>query len=221
MQMNSFINRYLSPADRMAELVCGLVMVLTFTLTAGITIREEEGAVRELLLATIGCNLAWGMIDGVAFVMSRMASRDTASKLLRTIQGTADKRTGLDLLAEEFDGAFAQGADPAERAELYERIHRIALKIPPQPSRIHREDFLGALAILLIDFICTIPAAIPFLIFHDKLTALRVSNALLLASLFVVGNRWAATTHGRPIRTGFAFASVGLVLVGVAILLGG
>jgi VIT1/CCC1 family predicted Fe2+/Mn2+ transporter len=41
-------------------------MTLTFTLGAGLTIQEEgsEGA-RQLLIATIGCNIAWGVIDDV------------------------------------------------------------------------------------------------------------------------------------------------------------
>ena len=59
------MDRYLDPATSLAEIMFGLIMTLTFTLGAGIIIEDEgrEGA-RQLLIAVIGCNIAWGIIDG-------------------------------------------------------------------------------------------------------------------------------------------------------------
>jgi len=56
---SSFVNKYLDPASTMGEVLFGLIMTLTFTLGAGLTIQEEgrEGA-RQLLIATIGCNIS-------------------------------------------------------------------------------------------------------------------------------------------------------------------
>ena len=61
----SFANKYLDPATSLGELVFGLIMTLTFTLSAGIMPQEEgrEGP-RQLLIATIGCNVAWEMRRG-------------------------------------------------------------------------------------------------------------------------------------------------------------
>lgn len=58
---SSLMHRYLDPASSLGEIVFGLAMTLTFTLGAGIIIEEEgrEG-VRDLLIAIIGCNIAWG-----------------------------------------------------------------------------------------------------------------------------------------------------------------
>jgi hypothetical protein len=63
---NSFFGRHLDPGWHMGEVLFGLIMTLTFTLAAGIVIQEEgrEGA-REMLIGILGCNLAWGIIDGV------------------------------------------------------------------------------------------------------------------------------------------------------------
>ena len=65
----SFVSRHLDPASHMGEILFGLIMTLTFTLAAGIVIQEEgrEGA-REMLIGILGCNLAWGIIDGVLLV---------------------------------------------------------------------------------------------------------------------------------------------------------
>ena len=72
--------RVLDPIERLSEILFGLIMTLTFTLGAGLTIQEEgrEGA-RQLLIATIGCNIAWGVIDGVFYV--REAARRSFASL--------------------------------------------------------------------------------------------------------------------------------------------
>jgi hypothetical protein len=58
--MGRFVPRYLDPASRLGEVLFGLVMVLTITLTAGLTVAEGKEGVRQLLLVAIGCNVAWG-----------------------------------------------------------------------------------------------------------------------------------------------------------------
>ena len=70
-------------------------------------------------------------------------------------------------------------------------------------------------------FFASIPAALPFLFMHEEWIALRVSNAILILLLFVVGYRWARYTTLRPWLTGLTFMVAGLALVGIAISLGG
>src|SRR5262245_46443288 len=66
----------LDPGSRMGEILFGLIMTLTFTLGAGLMLEEEGRAgARELLIATIGCNIAWGLIDGVLYVLSQIFER--------------------------------------------------------------------------------------------------------------------------------------------------
>ena len=63
--------------------------------------------------------------------------------------------------------------------------------------------------------------AIPFLLFDDARLALRISNAVLLALLFVTGYFWARFTLGKPWLVGLTLLLGGLALVAVAIALGG
>lgn len=52
------------------------------------------------------------------------------------------------------------------------------------------------------------------------MTALRVSNAIALTMLFVTGFTFGRHT-GRPWSVGFSMVVIGVVLVGIAIALGG
>jgi hypothetical protein len=70
-------------------------------------------------------------------------------------------------------------------------------------------------------FISCLPAALSFLFFSRPHLALRVSNFLLIALLFFVGQKWAQYAGTNRLATGFAMVAFGLVLVGIAILLGG
>ena len=54
--------RQLDPIERSSEVLFGLIMVLTFTGSLRITGADRD-SVRTMLVAALGCNLAWGMID--------------------------------------------------------------------------------------------------------------------------------------------------------------
>ena len=61
--------RVLEPNERISEVLFGLIMVLTFT--GSLSVAEADRAeVRTMLIGALGCNLAWGIIDGVLYVMS-------------------------------------------------------------------------------------------------------------------------------------------------------
>jgi VIT1/CCC1 family predicted Fe2+/Mn2+ transporter len=86
---------------------------------------------------------------------------------------------------------------------------------------VMKDDLYGALACFLLVFVSCLPAAIPFFIFSQPHFALRVSNFLLIVLLFLVGRKWAQYAGTDPRIAGTIMVVIGLVLVGVAILLGG
>jgi hypothetical protein len=71
----TFFAEHLSPGERLGELLFGLLMTLTFTIGAGVLVGTSEGASSALMFATIGCNVAWGIIDGALLVLQRMFDR--------------------------------------------------------------------------------------------------------------------------------------------------
>ena len=61
MEGDSKFKLLLNPMDRVAEILFGLIMALSFTCSIGIANRGPT-EIRQLLIGAIGCNLAWGIV---------------------------------------------------------------------------------------------------------------------------------------------------------------
>ena len=214
--------RYLDPPDALAEILFGLIMVLTFTLAAGFVAGEGAAGVHKLLLATLGCNIAWGIIDAVMYVMTSIMHRGHRMRFIAAIQSAPDEATKRHIVAAEMEEALAHKTTPAEREAIQATIVSMASHARPGHVRATREDWLGALNCFLLVVLSTLPAILPFLfILEDALRALRISNLLLVGMLFVAGYQWAKHAGLRPWLSGFLFLIASLTLVVIAIRLGG
>ncbi len=218
-----FVQRYLDPASRLGEVLFGLIMVLCVTLTAGVTVSggEEGGGVRSLLYSALGCNIAWGIIDGVMYIMNCITVRSEESRLIRAIRRAPDAGAALGIVRRELEPRLRSLASADARETLYPSILERLSHAEPTKTRITRDDVYGAIACFWLVFVSCLPAAIPFLIFSTPGTALRVSNWLLIAMLFAVGQKWAQYNETNRLLAGLAMVAIGLALVGVAVLLGG
>jgi len=100
---SSLMNRYLDPASSLGEIMFGLIMTLTFTLGAGIIIEDEgrEGA-RELLIALIGCNIAWGVIDAAMYLVNELFTRGKRRRIAEAVREAATLRVSGSLLVDRF-----------------------------------------------------------------------------------------------------------------------
>jgi hypothetical protein len=219
---SSLMHRYLDPATSLAEVLFGLIMTLTFTLGAGMVIENEgrEGA-RQLLVAVLGCNVAWGIIDGVLYVLGQLFLRGRIRRLARSVHNAPDDAGATAVVAEELDGFFADITQPAERNALYLRVATHLRSRPVANNNVRKDDILGGLTSFWLVVLSCVPAAIPFLLFDNARLALRVSNAILLALLFIAGWLWARFTLGKPWLVGLGFLVGGAALVAIAIALGG
>jgi hypothetical protein len=220
---SSIAQKYLDPATSMGEVLFGLIMTLTFTLGAGLIIEEEgrEGA-RQLLIATIGCNIAWGIIDGALYLAGQLFDRGRLRKVTAIVHDASNDDTASAIVAGELDELLDQVTTEPERRDLYERIARNIRAAPLRASEgITKADLLGALASFWLVFLASLPAAVPFMVMDDAMQALRVSNAILLALLFLTGYRWAKYTLGHPWIVGLCFLLGGTGMVWTAIQLGG
>jgi len=216
------MHRYLDPASSLGEVVFGLIMTLTFTLAAGIIIDEEgtEG-VRELLIALIGCNIAWGVIDGAMYLMGQLFDRGRKRRVGASVRGAPDGAAAMAIVEGELDTWLDDVMTVPERQALYKRVATIVRDKPGAAGFITKADLMGAFTSFCLVVIASAPAAIPFLMIDDSHLALRISNGILLALLFATGFSWAKYTLGKPWMVGFSFLTVGLGLVALAIALGG
>ncbi len=219
---NAISSKYLDPASSLSEVLFGLIMTLTFTLGAGLTLQEEgrEGA-RELLIATIGCNIAWGVIDGVLYIVSRLFERGRRKRLARAVQEAKGDAEAIALVAGEYDELLGEVTSAEERRGLYQRVVDNLRSGTVPPNRMTGADAMGAIASFWLVFLASLPAAIPFFFIDDARRALRISNLLLLALLFVTGHAWGRYAVARPWVAGLVFLLGGSALVVATIALGG
>jgi len=219
--MSRFTQRHLDPASRLGEILFGLIMVLTVTLTASFTVADGRKGVRQLLLAAIGSNLAWGIIDASMYIMNAIVVRRGKIRLVEAVQRASDPGAALVLVKDRVEPELQELLGP-EKAEAFSKsvlTHIVGAQITERI--LTKEDFYGALASFWLVFVSCLPAAIPFLVFSQPQVALRVSNFLLIAGLFYVGQKWADYAGKSRLAVGSAMVAVGLALVGVAIFLGG
>lgn len=219
--MSRFTQRHLDPASRIGEILFGLIMVLTVTLSASFTVADGKKGVHQLLLAAIGSNVAWGIIDASMYIMNAMVVRRGKIRLVEAVQRASGPEAALVLVKDCVEPELQELLGP-EKADAFSKsvlTHIVGAHI--RGRILTKEDFYGALASFWLVFVSCLPAAIPFLIFSEPQVALRVSNFLLIAGLFYVGQKWADFAGKSRVMVGLAMVAVGLILVGVAILLGG
>src|SRR5215472_11162272 len=77
--------RVLDPIDRVSEVLFGLIMVLTFTGSLSVAEAGRE-SIRTMLIGALGCNLAWGIIDGVFYLMGCLAERGRHLRVWRAFK---------------------------------------------------------------------------------------------------------------------------------------
>jgi hypothetical protein len=217
----SFFRRYLEPAERLNEILFGLIMVLTFTLTAGLTVEDGPEAARTLLLATLGCNLAWGIIDGAMYLMAVLLDRSRRARAVAAVKAAPNEAAAFTEIERSIEGTLTALATEDERRSLYRTIYDVVRRAPQERARLRKDDFYGAVASGVLVVLSTVPAAVPFFFIDAPWRAMRVSNFLLVALLFVVGHQWGKEAYVSPWRAGAAFLAAGLVLVATAIALGG
>lgn len=220
-QRKGFFARHLDPGEIFGEILFGLIMVLTFTLGAGIAVTKGPGAIRTLLATAVGCNIAWGIIDGAMYVMGSLLERGRRNRMLLFLKQAPDGASAMAAIGGELDPDLERLTTADERAKLYRGILAMAARVEPEPPRITREDLAGAVASGLLVILTAFPAAIPFMVMEDHHLALRTSNAFLVAMLFLCGFFWARYTGVNRWRAGMLMMLSGLFLVKVAMLLGG
>ena len=209
--------RVLEPIDRISEVLFGLIMVLTFTGSLSVVDAGRDD-VRTMLFGALGCNLAWGLIDGLFFVMGCMAERGTRLATFRALQDAPTSADGQRMIGEALPQRVTALLQPAELETLRQRL--LAQPAPESP-RFHPSDYRGALGVFLLVFLSTFPVALPFLLVSEVGPAMRISNAVAIVLLFIAGAAFGRVSQLQPIAVGLTMVVLGVVLVGVTIALGG
>ena len=210
--------RVLEPSERVAEVLFGLIMVLTFTGSLSVAEAGRDD-VRAMLIGALGCNIAWGVIDGILYLMDCLAERGRGIRALRAVRTAVAPEEARRLIAEALPPLVAAALGPAE----YESVRQKLAQSPEPPSRpwLSKGEWLGGLAVFLWVFVTTFPVTIPFIFIEHVEQAMRWSNTIAVALLFIAGFAFGRITNYHAWLTGFVMVVLGGVLVVVTIALGG
>jgi len=209
--------RAVDPVDRVSEILFGLIMVLTFTGSLSVAEAGREDT-RTMLIGALGCNLAWGIIDAVLYLMGGLAGKRRTVLALRAARRSATAGEAQRIVAETLPAHVADLVGPTELAAMEQRLRQ-----GPEPAipRLVRDDWRGAVGVFLLVFLSTFPVVIPFLVITSAVLALRISNAIVIVMLVATGYTFARVTGQNAWLWGVSMVLMGLALAGLTIALGG
>jgi hypothetical protein len=210
--------RILEPHDRISEVLFGLIMVLTFT--GSLSIAESgRDDIRTMLIGALGCNLAWGIIDGVLYLMGCLAEKGRSLLTLRAVRQATDPQKAQRLVAGALPPLVASILQPAELETMRQRLQQ--LPEPPARARLGADDWLGALGVFLLVFLTTFPVAVPFIFMQNAMVAVRVSNGIAIFMLLAAGIAYGRSVGRSPWGFGIGMVVLGAILVALTMALGG
>jgi VIT family len=222
MRYPSLVARFLDPGEALGEALSGLIMALTFSVGARIVTPKGEIDAYDLIVAAVGCNVAWGVIDATLFVLGGLFRRSQRGRFFRALKNVRSEAEALAAVQEEFGLEDQPLAVPQEdRARLYQSM--LALSVHSRLARVgvRRQDLASALVVFILVSATGLPGVIPFLVLKDSYLALRMSNVVLISLLFLVGYWWGRYTDAPPWSVGATATVLGVCMVFVAVALGG
>jgi hypothetical protein len=210
--------RVLDPVERSSEILFGLIMVLTFTssMRAATSGRAE---VRAMIIGALGCNLAWGLIDAIMYLMAALSEKGHRFAMLQALHAAGTASARRELIRGALGPVIAETLQPPH----YEAIQESLLKLPYSHlrPRLQRKDWLGAAGVFLLVFLSTLPVVVPFLLIADVHNALRVSNGIAIVMLALTGYSYGYYARQSAWLWSLSMVVLGCVMVAITIRLGG
>jgi hypothetical protein len=207
----------LDPVERVSEFLFGLFMALTFVGAVSVA-TDGKAEIRTMFIAALGCNLAWGLVDGVMYVVQSVVARGRSYALALAVR-SADAETGRGIIKDAMPPGLASLASTAEIEALRARL--VALPALPARPALGRDDLLGGFGIFLMCVIATFPVVLPFMFFADVGTAKMLSRVIALAMLFLGGMILGRYAGYGSWKAGLILVILGTLLVAAIMALGG
>ncbi|MDI1353806.1 MAG: hypothetical protein PSX36_02725 [bacterium] len=207
-----------NPVDWIAEVLFGLIMVLSIAGTLSVSNTDKQ-EVRELLWAALGCNVAWSLVDAIMYLMNIVVERGHALQLIFKIRDSKYDENSNEVLKGEIQPLIAALLTQQEFTNLCERIKQ--LRAPTKKNLVTFSDIIAGGQIFLLVFLCSLPVALPFAFMKDVGVARRALNAVALVLLFIGGYILAKYANFRPFLTALVYCLIGVLLVGLTMPLEG
>ena len=145
--------RVLDPMERISETLFGLIMALTFICSLGVA-TSGNISIQTMLIGALGCNLAWGIVDGGLYLLARINERGAKNLILRAIRQAPDAKAAQRVIADALPPELVSVL-PAEQLEL---MRQKVLQSPePKATEADQAGLDGSAGSLLAEFPCDFP----------------------------------------------------------------
>ena len=167
-----------------------------------------------MILVPLGATVAWGMIDGIMYVLLNLRERGKKSQLLSLIKSYKDENDTLSLLKNEMVSPLFDLLNKETQLNIcHEIVNRLNEITVEKPKGISKNDLRIVATTILIVTGAGMPLIIPFILLNDVLLAIRISQIIGLVMLFCIGYWWAKLASRHKVRS-----AIGLTLLGAAIV---
>jgi len=208
----------LNAMDRVSEILFGIIMTLTFTCSIGIA-NAKNTEIRQLIIAAISCNIAWGLVDAISYIVSTIMQRSRNRTVLDSVLTTSDADKARKYISDSLPPSIASVLGAADLEQIRSKLAKLpdsALQV-----RLTTRDLKRSLMIFFLMFISTLPIVTPFIFIHDTNTALRTSNLIAIIMMFLCGWSLAKYVGINKWILSITMTFIGIILVFITIVLGG
>lgn len=204
--------------DRVSEILYGLIMALTFTCTLSIT-KSDKTMVDDMLIGALGCNIAWGIVDAVMYLLTTLTDNVREFTVLNFVQKTNDPVKARQFISDSIPSGISSVLQPDQIEFVREKL--IQSKEPAKITRLNSKNYLTAAEIFTLVFLSTFPVAMPFIFISDLAAALRISNLIAVLMMFSCGYILGKYAGRNRFLMGILVSLIGVIFVLITIALGG
>ena len=210
--------RILDPVERWSEVLFGLIMVLGFTSTVS-AVHAGRPEVRTMIAGALGCNLAWGLVDAIMYLMASLSQKGHGLATLNAVRSAHTAKDAHRVIADGLPDIVAKSMDEGQLEQI--RVALLRLSLPPRVG-LAPDDWRGAAGVFLLVFLSTFPVVFPFILVSDNVhRALRYSNLVAIIMLAITGYSYGRYSGGQKWTWALSMVLMGVAMVALTVKLGG
>ncbi len=170
-----------------------------------------------MLIGALGCNLAWGIIDALLYLMGCLSEQGRSLARCEPCAKRRPRRTPSKSLRMRCRRWWPRPSPPRSMSPCAGSCLSCPSRRRTPPAQ---ERLAGGFGGVLVGVPLHLPGDDPFIFMNDLGRAMRVSNAIAVALLFLTGYAFGRVAEHRPWLTGLVMVVLGAALVALTMALG-
>ena len=95
----------------------GLIMAMTVFSATKLAAGEGEFSAWIVIYAALGCNIAWGIVDGTTYIFTDLLERSRFARFVSAMESVTDEKA-IALVEEELEITILDGLDAEEKRRV-------------------------------------------------------------------------------------------------------